>query len=240
MGYIIVTYRREKPRCNEVTSNGRGMKNQPREPAQGQVRETNDATDMAGATGDRNGAISKRIVQKWRNAGKYGRMKALIVASYAVVSISLLAFVLAGGEPSYHFKASAWFQTLDDEFYIRLENDTGEPWQEVKLVLNDSFELRVPKIESGQSFTTNVSKFVEIGCKPNAQSRVASAQGSKHSARSAKYKYRRKRKYYKRRRSRRRAAQPSPCAAPKDTVPQSLRVVLDGEELHWRFENINK
>ncbi|NOZ88078.1 MAG: hypothetical protein GXP49_17825 [Deltaproteobacteria bacterium] len=171
-----------------------------------------------------------RISSSWQKANPYQKTKTYILVSYIGFSLLVLAFIFADRSPSPQLWAGSWMQTLEDQYYVKIENRSDYKWKGIKLVLNGKYELMTNKsMMPGNSFSTPVGSFRKIQCTLN--------NPQKNMKKKYRKKNRRRRRHKRGRRYSSRAGQ-DPCAAPGNTVPSTLKVIFgDNKTLYWKFSN---
>jgi len=158
---------------------------------------------------------ARAVGQRWQTASGYDRARALIIAGYVVVFLGLLGFIVGTGEKEGLFRASAWYQVLDEEFHVKLENRSEDCWKDVRLTLNGVYELELDELLPATSRTVRLDRFRRPGC---VDKRI---------------KQKRRRKGKKRRK--RHVLRRSGCAPPRGEAPRELHVRWSEGEARWPF-----
>jgi len=187
-----------------------------------------------GAGGPRALSLARRWLQdlwrRWDEASRFSRARVGIIVGYAGVCLLLLVVVLVGGEAAGPLRAAAWYQILDEEFHVRVENRDDEAWQGVTLTLNGRYAATLESLAAASSETLELTAFREPGC---TEPKVKARKGRRGK------KYRTKSRKKRRSRRRRLLGRLSPvrpqCAPPRGEAPKTLQVVWKDGEASWDF-----
>ena len=160
---------------------------------------------------------ARAVGQRWKVASPFDRARVLIVAVYSVIFLALLGFIIGTGESESSFRASAWYQALDDEYHIRIENRSSDRWEGIRLTLNRRYALGFEEVLlPAESRTVRIDRFRIPGC-------VEEKNKEK------------KKRRKKRRRKKSHVATRSACAPPRGEAPRELGVQWEEGGASWPF-----
>lgn len=102
-----------------------------------------------------------RLVALFEGGGRYQVEKLMTIGVYLLLVVATIAWVASSEDASNELGASHGFETLDplNQKIFFLENDSGDDWTDVRIVLNRDYLHTIPKVEDGERLMLRPENF---------------------------------------------------------------------------------
>lgn len=102
-----------------------------------------------------------RLVALFEGGGRYQVEKLMTIGVYLVIVIATLVWVVSVEDASNELGASHGFETLDplNQKIFFLENESGDDWTDVRIVLNKDYLFSTDKVADGERLMLHPQDF---------------------------------------------------------------------------------
>jgi hypothetical protein len=98
-----------------------------------------------------------RLYTSYRGQTKYFKWRAWIVASYAAIVVASLVMAAPSMNPIDAYVVPRY--DVNGEFNARVENNSAESWTNVRLVLDDRYQLAKERVPARETMLVRMSQF---------------------------------------------------------------------------------